>query len=264
MLVVALYAVYTPVPEIGNILMPYGLGPRTLRDTMVLGQNLPSIPVSMKIFWIGGIIVGALGAVGLLLYFVQTAVHVSRGLWRPNWRAVTWVEALTVVFIGAYGCLLLLFGFNWHLFDRYLLVVVPALFVLVFVNEARSEPIRVLRWRGTLSLALIVIYAAVSVAATHDYLAWNRTRWIATSTLMQSGVSPNHIEGGYEFNGWYLSDPKYKRKKKIGWWVDDDEYVIASGPLSGYREVQRFDFQRWLPLTDASVVVLHRVEPEAH
>ena len=151
------------------------------------------------------------------------------------------------------------------LFDRYLLAVVPALFVLVLVNEARSGSIRMLRWRGALSLALIVIYAADSVAAIHDYLAWNRTRWIATGTLMQSGVSPNQIEGGYEFNGWHLSNLKYKRaRNKMGWWVDSDEYVIASGPLSGYREVQRFDFQHWLPLADARVVVLHRVEPEAH
>jgi len=126
-LVLALYAVYTPVPEIGNILMPYRLGPRTLRDTFLLGQNFPSIPASMKIFWISGIIVSAFGAVGLLLYFVQTAVHVSRGLWRPNWRAVTWVEALTLVFIGAYACLLLMFMFSVKLllFDRYLLVVAP-------------------------------------------------------------------------------------------------------------------------------------------
>jgi hypothetical protein len=245
--------------------MPYGLGPRTLRDTFLLGQNFPSIPTSMKIFWISGIIVGALGAIVLLLYFVQSAVHVSSDLWRRNRRALTWVEALSIVFIGAYGCLCLLFsfGYNLKLFDRYLLAVVPALLVLVLVNEARSGSIRMLRWRGGLSLALVVIYAAVSVAATHDYLAWNRTRWIATRALMQSGVSPNRIEGGYEFNGWELSNMKYKRaRNKMGWWVDGDEYIIASGPLSGYREVQRVDFHHWLPLADASVVVLHRITPE--
>lgn len=267
-LVITAYAVHTQVPEIGNILMPYGLGPRTLRDTFLLGQNLPSIPASMKISWTGGIILGAFGAIGLLFYFIRTVVHVFGGLWRPEWRAVTWVEALTLVFIVAYGGLLLLFsfGYNLKLFDRYLLVVVPVLLVLVLMNEARSSAsIRISRWRGALSLALVAVYAAVSVAATHDYLAWNRTRWIATSTLMQSGISPNQIEGGYEFNGWYLSNLKYKRvQNKMGWWVDGDEYIIASGPLSGYKEVHRFDFHRWLPLADASVVVLHRAQPEAH
>ena len=116
------------------------------------------------------------------------------------------------------------------------------------------------RWRGALSLGLIFIYAGVSVAATHDYLAWNRMRWMATRLLMESGISPTQIDGGYEFNGWYLSDPNYKRKAdKSWWWVNDDEYVIASGPLSGYQELQRFVFQRWLLFGNASVVILHRV-----
>jgi hypothetical protein len=157
-----------------------------------------------------------------------------------------WVEALMLMFICAYGSLLLLvsFGFKTPLFDRYLLLVVPALFVLVLMEEFRSGSMRILRWRGVLSLALIAIYAAVSVTATHDYLAWNRGRWIATSALMQSGVWPNQIDGGYEFNGGYLSDINHKRApNKTGWWVDDDEYVIASGPLSGYRELQRIDFR---------------------
>jgi 4-amino-4-deoxy-L-arabinose transferase-like glycosyltransferase len=265
-LVITLHAVHTPVPEIGNILMPYGLGPRTLRDTFLLGQNLPSIPASLQILWVGAIILGASGATVLLVYFVRSALHVSRGLWRPNRRPLVWVEALALGLIGAYGglCLLFSFGYNLKLFDRYLLVVVPALLVLVFVNEARDESTPTARSRAALSLALLGAYAAISVAATHDYLAWNRTRWIATGSLMRSGVPPNQIEGGYEFNGWYLSNLKYRRtRNKMGWWADGDEYVIASGPLSGYREVQRFEFRRWLTLADASVVVLHRTEPES-
>ena len=83
---------------------------------------------------------------------------------------------------------------------------------------------------------------------------------MATRMLMESGISPTQIDGGYEFNGWYLSDPNYKRKAdKSWWWVNDDEYVIASGPLSGYQELQRFVFQRWLLFGNASVVILHRV-----
>ena len=51
------------------------------------------------------------------------------------------------------------------------------------------------------SLALAFAYATVVVAATHDYLAWNRTRWMATRTLIEAGVLPRQIDGGYEFNG---------------------------------------------------------------
>ena len=172
-----------------------------------------------------------------------------------------------LVFVSAYAASLLLVGFSLHmpLFDRYLLLFVPAILVLVVTKETRSGYMPERRWRGALSLMLVLVYATVAVAATHDYLAWNRARWMATRTLMEAGVSPHQIDGGYEFNGWYLSDPNYRRKpNKSYWWVDDDEYVIASGPLKGYQELQRFSFRRWLLFADASVVVLHRVDPGNH
>jgi len=136
-----------------------------------------------------------------------------------------------LVFVSAYAASLLLVGFSLHmpLFDRYLFLFVPAILVLVVTKETRSGYMPERRWRGALSLMLVLVYATVAVAATHDYLAWNRARWMATRTLMEAGVSPHQIDGGYEFNGWYLSDPNYQREpNKSYWWVDDDEYVIAS------------------------------------
>lgn len=106
----------------------------------------------------------------------------------------------------------------------------------------------------------MLVYAVFSVAATHDYLAWNKTRWIATNDLMQKDkISPRQIDGGYEFNGWYLYDPKYHHDpKKSWWWVVDDEYVIASGPVSGYEELRRYAFQRWLLQRPSAVIVLKK------
>jgi len=45
-------------------------------------------------------------------------------------------------------------------------------------------------------------------------------------------ISPKSIDGGYELSGWLLADKKYKQTpSKSYWWVDEDDYVIASGPL---------------------------------
>jgi len=167
------------------------------------------------------------------------------------------------VFFAGYAISMLLVGFSLHspLFDRYLLVFVPLIFVLVVTKETRSRYTPAHRWRGALSVTLVLVYAAVDVAATHDYLAWNRARWMATAKLMGAGISPHQIDGGYEFNGWYLFELDYHRKAdKSYWWVDDDEYIIASGPIKGYRELQRFSYSAWLLLADASVVVLHRLD----
>lgn len=264
-LLAALYKFYIPLPNIGHILTPAGLGPRALRDTFLLGQNLPVIPAAMIIFWFGGIALGILGGAGVLLYLAGAAVYVAKGLRRPEWRRETCLEALILGFVCAYATLLILVGFGLQaaLFDRYLLVFVPPILMLVVISDIRTGSIPLRRWRSMLSLGLVLTYAAVSVAGTHDYLAWNRTRWLATRMLMDAGVSPHQVDGGYEFNGWYLYDPNYHMvRNKSWWWVDDDEYVVASGPLNGYRELQRFDYQRWLALANASVVVLHRVEPD--
>ena len=52
----------------------------------------------------------------------------------------------------------------------------------------------------------------LTIGATHDYLSWNRVRWQALHNLMQEPqISPNDIDGGFEFNGWYLYDYKYKK-----------------------------------------------------
>jgi 4-amino-4-deoxy-L-arabinose transferase-like glycosyltransferase len=253
----ALYTrVYTPLPEIGHILSPVGLGPHTLQGIFFLSQNSTT-------FWISSIVLGAFGGAGILLYLGQAAMNAAKGLWRPEWRDPNWLDVPTLVFVGTYATLLLLVGFSLQsiLFDRYLLLFAPAILVLVVTKEVRSGCIPVRRWRSVLSLALVFAYAAVAVAAAHDYLAWNRTRWMATRKLMDAGISPHQIDGGYEFNGWYLFDPKYKPKpNKSYWWVDDDEYVIASRPLKGYRELQRFNFRHWLLFADPSVVVLHRVD----
>jgi hypothetical protein len=262
-LLIGLYAVYTPLRDPAHILAPFGLGARMLRDTYHLGQNFPVIPAGMTIFWNASIVVGALGGAAALLYLAQTTIQVAKGFWRPERRAESWLEALMLVFLAAYTTLMLLVGFSLHspLFDRYPLVFVPVIFVLVVTKETRSRYTPAHRWRGALSVTLVLVYAAVDVAATHDYLAWNRARWMATAKLMDAGISPRQIDGGYEFNGWYLFKLDYHRKAdKSYWWVDDDEYIIASGPIKGYRELQRFSFLAWLLLADASVVVLHRLD----
>ena len=121
--------------------------------------------------------------------------------------------------------------------------------------------------RGRLQILpwlLIVISAAFSVLAMHDYLAWNSTRWKALVSLMErEGVSPTVIDGGYEFNGWHLYEPgPLGRSGKSWWWVDDDEYVIASGPIAGYTEIASYPFERWLLGAQSRIVVLQRA-PDA-
>lgn len=258
-----LYHANKPMPALGDILTPSGLGLLFLRDTGLLGLHLPAIPAYISIFWIVPNIIGALCGAGILLYFAQTAAQVIKEVRQPEWRTTAWLQVLTLILVAGYGALLLLIGFKSQLFDRYLLLSVPAILVLVLIKELPSASLPLRRCRTLLSLSLAVVYMAFSVAATHDFLAWNRTRWMATGTLMDAGIPPHKIDGGLEFNGWYSDHKNYYRIPRKDWWwvgVDDDEYVIASGPLDGYRELQRFSFRRWLLSSDSNVVVLRRLD----
>ena len=74
-----------------------------------------------------------------------------------------------------------------------------------------AEPLGVIRLPGRItglgalvSGILAVSYLGFGVAATHDYLAWNRQRWAAATSLMAAGTAtPADIRGGYAFDGYY-------------------------------------------------------------
>jgi len=130
----------------------------------------------------------------------------------------------------------------------------------------------------------LALYGAFSVAATHDYLSWNRARWKALTDLMlEQHVTPEHIDGGFEFNAWYLYSRSYTNelfsladklaqnragldvkvgtqpaRNKSWWWVYGDDFVVTLGPVPGFTELKRYHFPRWLPPGEGSILVLRR------
>ena len=90
-------------------------------------------------------------------------------------------------------------------------------------------------------VVVLALEAVFAVVTTRDYLAWNRTRWIATTELLASGIPRTSIDGGYEFNGWLGYDSNSKAKPgKSPWWVVDDDYMIASGPVPGFSVLRTY------------------------
>ena len=97
-------------------------------------------------------------------------------------------------------------------------------------------------------VSMIAALTLFSVAATRDYMTWNRARWDLLQSVMSAGVPPERIDGGFEFNGLYSYDASYRPiTGKSSWWVHDDQYLIAMGPVAGYEIVQRREYERWLP-----------------
>jgi hypothetical protein len=236
------------MPLIGGVLFDIGLGPVLLRDTYLL--RLPHWPTLPKELWL---LVTAVAVLGSVLLVYQLSVAAARTM-------TSKAEAASIIFVLSaavlYSVLIAIAGF----LDRYLIWLLP---LLMGVILAPRNPVR-LRARVlplSIAVALIFIYGLFALGSTHDYLAWNRARWQALGDLMgKNRISYRNIDGGFEFNGWYAYDAKYReRSPKSWWWVDGDDYVISFGPISGYVEMRRYPFQRWIPFGQGNIFVLKRL-----
>src|SRR3989338_3761815 len=133
---------------------------------------------------------------------------------------------------------------SWHLG---LLVSVIALLL--------AEVLRRFSWSKGAFIAVLAVFVAYALVGTHNYLAWNDARWQLGRRLLATGTPVEQIEGGYEWNGWFLY--LKTRQSPLGsftaewapWYVKElspghgMEYIIAFSPLGGYRvvDIQKVD-----------------------
>ncbi len=241
------------MPLAKNVLFDFGLGPPTLRDMGVL--HISNYYTAPSLLWLGITMVALVsGCILLGLFAVEVYDGIRKRVWKdddPRGVQLTLVVGVVIGYLG----LISLSG----LFDRYLIYAIP--FCLLAVHL--WEPLRVQDVRKSLvviSAILIMFEAAFAVGATHDYLSWNRTRWAALDYLTaEAHVSPRRIDGGAEFNGWFLYEKNYVRQKdKSWWWVVDDEYIVSFGAVPGYHEERSFPFTRLMPPGEAAVLILKR------
>jgi hypothetical protein len=148
------------------------------------------------------------------------------------------------------------------MFDRYVLFLVPLGIVILFLLASDAGRAKAGSLTASLAVASLIFSGAFSIAGTHDYLSWNRARWQALNNLeTEQRVGPDEIDGGFEFNAWYLYDPSYRASPGKSWYfVARDDFMIAFEPVPGFTEMKRYPFQRWLPPGEGSILVLRRTQ----
>lgn len=239
------------MPIIGNILHNVGLGPIRLHDVHVLGlPHWPSAPS-----WV--LVIVTFVAVLAAFYTFPSLVAQLRK---------TAVERRPVFILAVSASVLYLAPLAMvGMFDRYLLLLIPLLgAVLCATTNAPGQ--RLTPASGGLAALLLLALLAFSVCATRDYFAWNRARWQAAADLMDKQRVPwQKIDGGFEFNGMHGYDAgspgspiSPSGESKSWWWVRDNEYVLAMGPIAGYEIEGRYGFVRTVPPGRGSILVLHR------
>ena len=124
------------------------------------------------------------------------------------WRSLL---ALLVPFTCAYIGLILPRGLRGLLFDRYLLLLLPiGMILLLRLYQDRARPNLPLA-----SSVLVILFAGISIAGTHDVFSMYRAQEAAIDELRATGIPDTAIDGGFEVNGMtqiqrsgYINDPK--------------------------------------------------------
>jgi len=241
------------MPLSNNILFEGGIGPVTVKDVYVMGlEHVPTFP---KVFWTIVTLLGLLG--GALLVFLMVLRTCALWFGKEKRDSERWKGILC--WSASFLCLLPYLPTWFH--DRYLLFPLPLLMGAVVSGKVKTPP-RPGRSALLGAIILLVLWAAFSVATTHDYLSWNRARWEALQYLTEEmKINPKEIDGGYEFNGWFGYQYRYQPQKgKSWWWIEDDRYVISLGPLPGYEEIGGYPYARWFPFAgEGHVLILRRL-----
>jgi len=242
-----------------NILNNYGLGPRVLKD-YYWGMNVhPQMPqFELSIIKIAAIV----GSFLLIFYFLTGVTNILRkrnGNHSFDKQIIgnRKFYALRLISLGIIAFYWLFLVLGTYFFDRYMLFLLPFLIILFIPAKYTGSKIT-----GYISLTLTGFYLFFSLASTHDYLSWNRARWKALNTLTNSGISPQIIDGGFEFNGWYQTNKRNEDELsgKSWWFVKDDIYLIAFGDFCGYQKIKRYDFTNYLTFDTDSIFVLKRMD----
>jgi hypothetical protein len=240
------------MPLHGNILHKGGLG--CCVDHVSQAPSYFSLLVTF---------IGVLGAILLITELLQSLINILPSRQKsPEGRYVL-AYALLAIIIGFAPLPFLGLGWNGF-YDRHLLVFLPFIMLMIVIVAAGCASTFTFRGASItffVSTATLVGTAAFSVAATHDYLAASRVRWGALQHLLAEGISPERINGGFEFSGLYLYNIPYAHHEgECCYWKVHDDYIVSDSELKGHATLATYDIEYWLPWGREKMIVQRRID----
>jgi hypothetical protein len=258
---------YKRMPLTGNTLEFFALGEKPASYQSFLD---PSAIAFIKAAWLIFTAIGVFGAAGLFAYLssflfgtlcrskIQKIIRADEKEWM-----VVFLASLAVLYLLPIAVLP-----YWY--DRYLIPVLPLFMTVIWVLTAGRTGKFAPTARG-LAAGLLLCYSVFTITGTHDFLASNRTQWQALRDLMQqTKISPDKINGGFEFNGWYFGNkmkvcnPDFQGLEakhsdfKCLWYNDRYPYITSYIPETGHDVIATYSFTRWLPFRQQDLYVLRK------
>ena len=230
-----------------NILDEAGVGTAGIGSV----SKRPAAPVA---FWVAGTATAFAGSVALVRNGLSALATLYNHLRNHAARCHPWQLVLLLSLAVVWFAPLPLAGFDqFGAYDRYILIFITlAIGIYASVPRKKTATLLSIIFRGA-ALVLLAIYALFSVAATHDYLAWNRVRWNALQELTREAKVPfDRIQGGFEFYGWY----RFDKNSVMEWWREKHyEYLVSFNHHDGYQVIKQYPVRWWLPWQRGSILV---------
>ncbi len=229
-LVVTGLLIYTGkvIPNLHNVWIDFGIGPTTLYDHYGNFTKTP-LPEAPKLLWW---LVTAVGVFSSVSFFFRLKQLFKLLIARKN---IAMPVVFSLIYFTIYTAPFLIVG----MYDRYLLPLLPAIIIVLF-NEYDKSPSRLFKYS---SLVFVFLIGLFSVCATHDYLSWNRVRWDVITKLKESGIRPDHIQGGVEYSTWCF----FSEEDDTWWEKITPVYALVFKPATDDVIINTYSYKRWLP-----------------
>ena len=157
--------------------------------------------------------------------------------------------------------LLIFLGLFYAIMDRYWMILFASLFTGVIILLTRPQ-VTIPRWAWILATIITLTGGTISVIFTHDFLAWNQTRWIQLERWVTEGREGEEFDGGRDVNAWYRSaeDPRTMARPgdTSAWWSGRAHLSLAIGPRKGWHEIDRLSWRAWATGREHHILVLKR------
>jgi hypothetical protein len=252
-------------PYFENMISNFTIGPLTLRDTYILHYP-PYFELPYFIIFIISFAACVLGSIVFDIFFTRS-YHIFKQLLSKRSEEFNSNLPEAFILLISFFYILQLYLYN-KAFDRYILFLIPLFsFILLktYLSGKISEP-KIVRENKLFyfgSILLIIILFSISIMGTHDYISWNQARWKGINSLFDKGISPDSIDGGFEFNGLYTYDPSStynpSNRNLSWWWVVNDEYIISFNELPDYRVIEKIGYKSCLSKKEQFILVLKRI-----